>query len=132
MKRLNYLKGKKQEAIAQNFLKKKGYKILESNFSTKIGEIDIVANDKNVIVFVEVKYRTTDGFGLPREAVNRKLDRQVEAPVKKGQKVGTLSIYVNGICYDTVDIRTSEKMEKEGVDAVIIRLIHTYLLQHQG
>ena len=61
-----------------------------------------------------------------------KLARQVEAPVKRGQKVGTLSIYVNGICYDTVDIRTSEKMEKEGVDAVIIRLIHTYLLQYQG
>lgn len=61
-----------------------------------------------------------------------KLARQVEAPVKRGQKVGTLSIYINGICYDTVDIRTSEKMEKEGVDAVIIRLIHTYLLQRQG
>lgn len=102
MKQLNYLKGKKQEAIAQNFLKKKGYKILESNFSTKIGEIDIVAKDKNVIVFVEVKYRTTDGFGLPREAVNSYKQNKIK-------KVATLYLKINkleekDIRFDVIDI----------------------------
>ena len=59
------------------------------------------------------------------------LKKQVEAPVKKGQKVGTLSIYVNGICYDTVDIRTTESTEKEGMDAVLLRLIQQYGLLRQ-
>lgn len=59
------------------------------------------------------------------------LKKQVEAPVKKRQKVGTLSIYVNGICYDTVDIRTTESTEKEGMDAVLLRLIQQYGLLRQ-
>ncbi|MBO5884389.1 MAG: YraN family protein [Clostridia bacterium] len=48
---------------------KKKYKIIETNFVCKIGEIDIIAKDKDVLVFVEVKSRSTKKFGLPREAV---------------------------------------------------------------
>jgi putative endonuclease len=62
--------GKEQEEIALNYLKKKGYKIVHKNYSCKLGEIDIIAEDKDVVVFVEVKYRKSDYFGLPREAVN--------------------------------------------------------------
>ena len=46
------------------------YKILERNYSTKIGEIDIVAEKNNTIVFIEVKMRETCAFGRPSEAVN--------------------------------------------------------------
>lgn len=67
----NKLIGDKGEKLAQEFLKKKGYKILDTNFSTKIGEIDIVCYDKQskTTVFVEVKYRDTLKYGYPREAV---------------------------------------------------------------
>jgi len=57
------------EEMAARFLKKRGYKILERNFSSTHGEIDIVAKDKNFIVFVEVKRRKSEYFGAPEEAV---------------------------------------------------------------
>ncbi|MDC0534918.1 YraN family protein [Francisellaceae bacterium] len=53
------------EAEATQLLKKNNYKILTNNFTTKFGEIDIIALDKvaNFLVFVEVKYRKTDQYG---------------------------------------------------------------------
>ena len=69
MKKLNKIVGNAGEIIAQNFLKKKKYKILETNYSNAIGEIDIIALQKNVIVFVEVKTRSSNEFGRPCEAV---------------------------------------------------------------
>lgn len=58
------------EQIAARYLKQKGYIILDKNFACRQGEIDIVALDKNEIVFVEVKTRTSNKFGMPSEAVN--------------------------------------------------------------
>lgn len=64
--------GKAGEQAALKFLKKNKHKILEQNLDLKIGEIDIVAFDKkeNTLCFIEVKTRTTESFGLPREAVD--------------------------------------------------------------
>ena len=61
--------GNMGEAQAFHYLVKNDYKILETNYTTKLGEIDIIAKKDNVLVFVEVKKRTTARFGLPREAV---------------------------------------------------------------
>ncbi|WP_034438731.1 YraN family protein [Clostridium ihumii] len=58
------------ENIAAEYLKNHNYKILERNFSCKIGEIDIIAKNENNICFIEVKSRTSDYFGMPSEAVN--------------------------------------------------------------
>lgn len=71
MKELNHVLGVQGEAIAKDFLIKKGYKIIKQNYKTKIGEIDIVAKIKDIYVFVEVKDRQTKRFGMPREAVTR-------------------------------------------------------------
>ena len=57
------------ENIAANYLAKHGYVILERNFTTHHGEIDIVAKHGEFFVFVEVKRRKADKFGMPREAV---------------------------------------------------------------
>ncbi len=65
----NKITGKCGEDIAAEFLKKKGYKIIERNYRNKIGEIDIIAKGKNDLVFVEVKTRRSDKFGTPSEAV---------------------------------------------------------------
>ena len=66
------LLGRVGEKRAVKYLKSIGYEILETNFTTDFGEIDIVAKDKDFIVFVEVKTRTDEEFGTPGEAVNLK------------------------------------------------------------
>jgi len=57
------------ESIAKNYLLKKNYEILCTNFATSYGEIDIIAKDKAYVVFIEVKYRRSLSFGAPREAI---------------------------------------------------------------
>lgn len=63
--------GNTGEDIATEYLEKQGYIILERNFYCKQGEIDIIAKDKNEVVFVEVKSRSDVGYGLPSEAVTK-------------------------------------------------------------
>ncbi len=62
--------GKEGEELAVRFLKKKGYRVIEKNYRTPFGEIDIIAKDKDAIVFIEVKTREGTDFGQPFEAVN--------------------------------------------------------------
>lgn len=57
------------EQKAMQYLKEKGYKILDHNYFTKFGEIDIIAYKDKGYVFVEVKYRTSEKHGHPYEAV---------------------------------------------------------------
>src|SRR3989344_7567490 len=70
------------EKIALSLLRSRGYKILEKNFHTRFGEIDIVAQDGDTLVFVEVKTRHSRVFGLPEESVGRRKLRHLE---KAGQ-----------------------------------------------
>ena len=69
--------GEKGEAIAVQQLKKDGYKILETNYLTKLGEIDIIAKDRDTIVFVEVKARRSVHFGSPKEAVSTQKQKKI-------------------------------------------------------
>ena len=77
MKIFNRLKGNMGEDLATDFLKRKKYKILERNYKNRVGEIDIIAKDKKIVVFVEVKARTSDQFGLPCEAVDLKKQQKI-------------------------------------------------------
>lgn len=61
--------GKKGEKIAVRFLKAKGFKIVETNYRIRGGEIDIVAIDQETLVYIEVKTRTSDEFGSPEESI---------------------------------------------------------------
>ena len=63
--------GNTGDDIATEYLEKQGYIILERNLYCKQGEIDIIAKDKNEVVFVEVKSRSDVGYGLPSEAVTK-------------------------------------------------------------
>ena len=69
--------GEQGEAIAVGQLKKAGYKIIETNYRTKLGEIDIIAKDKDTIVFVEVKARRSVHYGSPKWAVTPKKQRKI-------------------------------------------------------
>ncbi len=62
--------GDDYEEIAVQYLKEKGYQILERNYRIRTGEIDIIARDGRYLVFVEVKYRMGNGRGTALEAVD--------------------------------------------------------------
>ena len=57
------------EKLAKDFLKKRGYRILETNYRCPEGEIDIVAKHKDSLVFIEVRTKTSLGFGSPEESI---------------------------------------------------------------
>lgn len=61
--------GKEGEKLAINFLEKKGYTILEKNFRCFLGEIDIIGLNKKIIVFIEVKLRNSNKFGLAQNSL---------------------------------------------------------------
>ena len=63
--------------MAQKFLKKKGLKIIDENYRTRWGELDIIARDGQTLVFVEVKTRTQKIFGSPLQAVTPDKQRRL-------------------------------------------------------
>lgn len=105
----NLEKGKYGESLAKNFLIEKGYKILEMNFTTKAGEVDIVALDKDILVFIEVKTRSNKNFGYAFEAVNYKKQRKI---------INTSSLYIKfrnikniQIRYDIIEIYLEQTID---------------------
>lgn len=69
--------GREGERLAALFLEKQGLVIVERNFRTRSGEIDLVARDKKELVFVEVKTRSSTAFGSALEAVGPRKCRQI-------------------------------------------------------
>lgn len=70
--------GRLAEEMAGKALTEKGYEILENNFANRYGEIDIIAKDKDILVFVEVKAKSGAEFGLPEEMINPHKLRKVK------------------------------------------------------
>ena len=62
--------GDKGEDLAVRHLKKRGYKVIERNYSCPYGEIDLMAREGDTLVFVEIKTRSSSDFGLPQDAVD--------------------------------------------------------------
>ena len=69
--------GARGEKAAAKYLRRHGYKVLVCNFRSGKAEVDIVARHKDWLVFVEVKTRRTEEFGLPSEAVDREKQRNL-------------------------------------------------------
>jgi putative endonuclease len=69
--------GRRGEDLAFQLLKKKGYKILERNYKSSLGEIDIIAQEGNTLVFVEVKTRSSSDFGSAKAAVDSRKQRKL-------------------------------------------------------
>ncbi|MDD5832831.1 MAG: YraN family protein [Clostridiales bacterium] len=63
--------GERYEAAACRFLVVNGFRILDRNYRCRFGEIDIIAEENGTLCFVEVKYRNSDRFGTPAEAVSK-------------------------------------------------------------
>ena len=69
--------GLRGEDAAVRYLQQRRFKILERNFTTPLGEIDIIARDGRALVFIEVKTRSSLAFGSPAEAVGPRKQRQI-------------------------------------------------------
>ncbi|MBU4561500.1 YraN family protein [bacterium] len=69
--------GESGEEAAFEFLRKKRYRILERNYKTPLGEIDIIAQDKDCLVFIEVKSLSNTSYILPQEMVNKRKQEQI-------------------------------------------------------
>ncbi len=83
---LKIIKGKAGEDKACSFLKKKKYKIIERNYRCPYGEIDIIAEYKNILIIVEVKYRNSNTFGLGYQAVDYNKQQKI---------IRTTNYYIN-------------------------------------
>lgn len=69
--------GAAYEERAAEYLQGLGYRILERNFRCRLGEIDLIAEEGGVLVFLEVKYRKNDRYGTPAEAVTPAKQRTI-------------------------------------------------------
>lgn len=67
MKRIDT--GKRGEELARDFLKKRGFRILETNYRCPEGEVDIISQHKDCLVFTEVRTKTSQQFGSPEESI---------------------------------------------------------------
>jgi len=101
--------GQTGEDIAVRHLKDKGYSILHRNFRTPLGEADIIVRDKETLVFVEVKARTSDAFGQPFEAVG----------YRKQEKLKKIALYYikhtrteSPVRFDVISIITKNGKEE--------------------
>lgn len=77
MRNQKQLLGEEGERIAEGYLAKKGYRIVERNYRCPVGEVDLIFLDRRVIVFVEVKTRTDDRFGAPLESVGARKQKKM-------------------------------------------------------
>lgn len=107
----NKIKGNAAESKAVKYLKKQGYKIVNRNYRCPLGEIDIVAEDNGILVFVEVKYRNSDEFGSGLEAVTKTKQNRIITAAKFYLVKNNIS---NTICrFDCIEVI------KEGLNHII-------------
>ena len=96
----NLEKARRGENIAKRYLCSKGYRIIEQNYRTRYAEIDLIAEDKETLVFVEVRTRRDERFGRPEETINRnkinKLIRNARGYVAK--KASGKMCRIDAIC----------------------------------
>lgn len=110
-----HILGRRGEDEAVKYLERIGYTILERNFLCRQGEIDIIALDKDYIVFLEIKARTSTEYGLPSESVTeRKIKHMIKAIQyylykrhleKANIRIDAIEVYVNGEKYNINHIK---------------------------
>ena len=108
------LLGRFGEARAAEYLRKKGYKTLALNFTTRFGEVDIISENRKFLVFVEVKLRKNADFAEAREFVTRAKQQRVilaaeqwlqQNPTKKQPRFDVIEVYAPNGAEGNVEIR---------------------------
>lgn len=94
-------KGELGELMAANFLKEKGYVILERNYRYKHSEIDLIVRKDDWVVFVEVKTRSSEAFGYPEDFVD---DKKAEKILEGAEQYLFESNWEGNVRYDIVSV----------------------------
>ena len=84
-------KGEQLESIANDYLTKRGLALITRNFQCKLGEIDLIMQDNDTLVFVEVRYRRSNRFGSAAETVDRRKQRKLVRTAQLFLKIHHLS-----------------------------------------
>jgi len=104
MKTKNLAIGRKGELAAKKYLQNKGYKIIVQNYRNRYAEIDLVVRHKKILVFVEVRTKTGERFGIPEESLKRRkiqrLVRNAEAYITYCRHDGPYRIDAICIVFD--------------------------------
>ena len=111
--------GKQGEDEVKKYLLNNGYKILERNYYCKVGELDIIALDKDEFVFIEVKTRSQNIFGTPAEAVDKN---------KKSHIYRTAEYYVAKAGIENRKMRFDVIEVKERDDKIFINQIKNAII----
>lgn len=102
MRRYNKNLGDFGENAAESFIKEKGFTILERNYRKNTGEIDLIGENEKFLVFIEVKTRSNNSCGMPREAVDTKKQAHLyktaeryieEKPTEKEIRFDVIEVY---------------------------------------
>ncbi len=106
-KRLNRIVGDTGERIAEEYLKKNGYIVIDKNYRTELGEIDLIASKDEYLIFVEVKARRGEEFGFPSEAVTvtkqRKICMVASQYIKRNMYFGV------AVRFDVIEVYLSDR-----------------------
>ncbi|HSH35827.1 YraN family protein [Schnuerera sp.] len=105
----NLKKGIFGENEAVKYLVSQGYRILDRNYRTKVGEIDIIAIKSHILVFIEVKARTSTSYGYPYEAVNWKKQEKIYKSSLIYIKHKSMNNYQ--IRYDIIEVYLRKKLK---------------------
>ncbi|MDY5971630.1 MAG: YraN family protein [Butyricicoccus sp.] len=109
------IRGAWGEAVAAAYLRKKGYRIVQQNFSTRFGEIDLIVQDARYIVFVEVKTRKSDRFGAAREAVDLHKQRRLIATAEQWLQRNPTNLQPR---FDVVEIYGEEDLPVRSIEHI--------------
>lgn len=110
------LMGQVAEEAAVNYLKHQGYQILERNYRSSLGEIDIIAQDRDTLVFIEVRSRQGTRFGLPQETVN--LAKQQKVKRMAAQYLKAKNAWKKVCRFDVVGILFNEEGEVKSLELI--------------
>jgi len=103
--------GNSAEIIAQNFLQQNHLKLIQKNYLTKVGEIDLIMLDGEIVVFIEVRYRQSGNFTSSIESVDYKKQKKI---IKTAQSFLQINQkFTDNICrFDVVGVENSLKSPK--------------------
>ena len=107
MRNDSYGKGREAEDKAAKWIEKnKGYTVIDRNYRSPSGEIDIIAKDRETVVFIEVKFRKETSYGYPAEAVTR---------IKQERIIKTAMRYIQENGGETIRFDVAELIDNKGV-----------------
>ncbi|MEK9130406.1 MAG: YraN family protein [Patescibacteria group bacterium] len=101
------------EELAKKYLKKQGYKIIKQNYNSRVGEIDLIAREKDQIIFIEVKTRTNHNFGYPEESVDSRKQNKIRMAAQN--YLVKEKIFSENYRFDVVSVEINQLTQKANI-----------------